>query len=113
MVDEVGPLGPRSEFEGRKVINAFGIEEISVMPQSAWDYFDWCVDQGWDMVDWTKTTDQMRKPILTFSDNMWGGLWKLECSRYKQGLSCPPNSPPEGYEEFLEAVERGDYEEVT
>ena len=112
MDNYVGPLGPRSEFEGRNVINAFEIEETAVLPQSIWDYYDWCVEQGWDMVDWTITIDKTRIPSLTFSDNMWGALWKLACSRFKQGLSSPRETPPEGYAEFLEEVERGDYEEV-
>lgn len=101
-----------SEFEGRMVTNAFGIQEKAVIPQGWWSYFDWCVEQGWDMVDWTMTIDKMRIPSLTFSENMWGALWKLACSRYKQGLYGPSTEPPEGYVEFLEAVERGDYEEV-
>jgi hypothetical protein len=112
MKDEFGPVGPGSEFEGRMVINAFGIKEIASMPQSIWGYYDWCVGQGWDMVHWTENIDKMRDPSLTFSENMWGGLWKLACSRFKQGLSSPRETPPEGYEEFLEAVERGDYEEI-
>jgi len=103
---------PGSEFVGRMVPNAFGIDEQAVIPEGWWAYFDWCVEQGWDMDHWTMTIDKMRIPSLTFSENMWGALWKLACSRYKQGLSCPPDSPPEGYSDFLEAVERGDYEEV-
>jgi hypothetical protein len=74
MKEKIGPVGPRSEFEGREVTNVFGLKEIAVLPQSLWDYYDWCVKQGWDMVDWTMTTDKMRIPSLTFSENMWGAL---------------------------------------
>ncbi|MEM7544179.1 MAG: hypothetical protein AAF367_01460 [Pseudomonadota bacterium] len=102
---------PGGEYIGRKVKNAFGVEEVAVMPQSSWNYFDWCVEQGWDMEEWTQVVDRARKPELTIGDNMWGALWKLECSRYKQGRSCPPGSPPEGYEDFLEGLETGIYEE--
>jgi hypothetical protein len=112
MNNKIGPVGPRSEFEGRKVINAFGTEEISIIPQSSWDYFDWCVEQGWDMAHWTSTIDKIRIPSLTIGENMWGALWKLECSRFKQGLSGPRDTPPEGYADFLDDLERGEYDEV-
>lgn len=100
------------EFIGRQLKNGFGVDEIATLPQSLWNYFDWCVEQGMDMEHWVIESDKIRKPILTFSENIWGGLWALECSRYKQGRPCPPSSPPEGYDDFLDLVEKGEIQEI-
>lgn len=93
------PLLPRNEFEGRMLENAFGIAEKSILPKACWVYYDWCAGQGFDMNAWVKHIDELRKPQLSFSENLFGCLWKDECDRYRRGDPCPPSSPPEGYQE--------------
>ena len=86
----------RSELVGRMLLNCFNVEEIAVLPQGCWRYYDWCVEQGLDMIAWVKTADERRSPELTFSENLLGCLWRDECRRFKAGENLPPWKEPEG-----------------
>lgn len=101
-----------NDLIGRRISNGFGKKEIVSLPQKYWNYYDWCVAQGWDMDEWGMYYDLHRKQDATFSDVIYFNLWRLLCSRYKQGLSCPPNSPPDFYEDFLQEIETGKYREI-
>lgn len=102
MEKHILPMRKGCELVGRMLPNAFNVLEHATLPQGCWDFYDWCAKNGLDMKDWVRRTDALRVPELSFSENLWGALWKLECSRYHQGLPCPSSSPPEGYVEYLE-----------
>lgn len=107
------PAIPSAELVGRMVENAFGVKEAVCIPRATWDFYDWCQENGMDMVEWVRKLDEVRSPEISFNDYLWVCLWSLHCSRLKQGLPCPPNSEPEGYSDFLAAVERGEIKEMT
>ncbi|MCV6621840.1 MAG: hypothetical protein OIF51_08835 [Cellvibrionaceae bacterium] len=107
------PAVPSAEMIGRMVENAFGVKEAVHVPRSTWYFYDWCQENGLDMVGWVRKIDEARPSNVEFSYFLWGCLWKLECSRYKQGLPCPPGSPPEGYADFLEKLESGVFTEMN
>ncbi len=101
-----------TEYIGRLVKNGFGKLETVTLPKGYWEYFDWCVQQGWDMDEWTMYQDYDRLPDDSFSEKIHFEFWRLLCSRHKQGLLCPPNCPPDGYDDFLEDIESGKYSEI-
>ena len=107
------PATHSAEMIGRMVENAFGVKEAVHVPRSTWQFYDWCQENGLDMVHWVREIDKVRSPRVEFSDYLWSCLWGLHCSRYKQGLPCPPWSPPQGYESFLEKVESGEMKEMN
>ncbi|MFQ6550608.1 hypothetical protein AADZ90_021910 [Aestuariibius sp. 2305UL40-4] len=77
MTEHPLPLHPSYEPIGRMLPNAFGVEELVVMHQNYWDYYDWLVDQGYDMEDWVIRADTIREPGISLSDHLMWCLWHM------------------------------------
>lgn len=91
-----------SELIGRKLKNCFDVEETAILPKFTWRYYDWCVDQCFDMDSWIVSADRARAPQLTFSENIQVALWADECKRFHRGELIPPWKEPEGCAEYIE-----------
>jgi len=94
-----------SELIGRKLKNCFGVEEIAAISRDSWRYYDWCVEQGFDMDAWVEMVDELRPHQLTFSEVLEGAFWKDECKRFHRGEHVPPWEEPEGCFEYIETLE--------
>ncbi len=93
------PLTPSYEPIGRSLTNEFGQKETVVLHKNYWDYYDWLVDEGFDMDEWVARAVLIRPHDLCLSEHIMLCLWQDECNRYRNGQKCPPSSPPLGYEE--------------
>jgi hypothetical protein len=93
------PMHPDYEPIGRMLENCLGVKELIVLHANYWDFYDWMEDEGYDMAEWFKQLDQLCPANIAVGGFLMGRLWNLECDRYREGLSCPPSSPPLGYEE--------------
>jgi hypothetical protein len=98
-MDYLGTPPPLPGYEpiGRMLINCFDVPERAILHANYWDYYDWLVEQGYDMVDWVKRADSIRKDGMCFSEHLMFCLWHDECNRYRSGQLCPSSSPPVGY----------------
>ncbi|MCI5042804.1 MAG: hypothetical protein MRY81_24450 [Donghicola eburneus] len=92
-------MHPDYEAVGRMLENCFGTKETIVLHANYWDFFDFMVEEGYDMQAWLKEIDASRPADAPLSAYLMSSLWHLECDRYREGLSCPASSPPMGYEE--------------
>jgi len=113
MTEHILPTVDGCEYVGRKIKNAFGVLEVVTIPEGWWDYYDWCVENGIDMVEWVKDVDTVRLQDVSFSDYLWGSLWHHKCSRYFHGFPSPPSAPPEGYVDFLESLDEEETKAVN
>lgn len=95
------PLLPAYEPTERMVENCFGVPELAVLHANYWDYFDWLANQGYDMAEWVKRADMIRRDGTSFSEHLMLCLWHDECNRYRTGQTCPSSSPPYGYDDAL------------
>lgn len=103
----IEPLNNADDEEvGRKVKNAFGLDEIIVMPSRYWKYYDWLADKGLDMDEWVKQRDIERhnhscggrKFQFSLPTQVKAALSHSEQERYLNGLEVPLFIRPSGYE---------------
>lgn len=107
MEDFILPMREDNEFVGRTIDNVFDIPEIVRLPKAWWNYFDWCISElDYDMVEWIKYIDLIRPADVSFDLHLWRNLWEHECRRYFHGYQCPTSQPPEGYTDFVEALDK-------
>lgn len=103
------PMREGNEFVGRTIENAFGAEEVVRLPKVWWEYYDWCIEVAdLDMVEWIKYMDKHRLADVSFDLYLWRSLWEHECRRYYHGHHVPTLTPPEGYVDFVEDLEKED-----
>lgn len=88
-----------SEPVGRTYKNAFGVDEIIVLPRNYWNYVDWLNTRlEVDIQDWIVECDKHRDD-KTLSENLMEWLYWDECDRHRNGHHTPTLRPPIGYEE--------------
>jgi len=105
MNDTIGPQTEGQKLIGRKIPNCFGTRQAVVLPKTAWEFLDWLDEQGENVRQWVKSVDEKRPADRTFDDYLLERIWVLWCGRYRAGQLCPPNSPPENYDEYLKLRE--------
>ncbi|WP_208347471.1 hypothetical protein [Pseudaestuariivita rosea] len=86
---------------GRMLENGRGQLENAVVHQEHWDYYDWLVEQGQDVVPWVKDFDKKRPPEKAFGEWLIMLLWLDMCTNYRDGKPLPFKGEPPGYDDFL------------
>jgi len=94
-----------NELIGRMVKNSLGVDEVAVAPKGCWEYYDWCIENGLDMVSWVQDMDDIRTEETSLGEWLWTCLWEHWCIRYYHGFPCPPGGPPIGYVDFVERLD--------
>lgn len=86
-----------TEPTGRVYKNAFGSDEIIVLPRNYWDYVDWLTNVAdVDMQEWVVECDKYRDD-KTLSENLMEWLYWDECDRHRNNLPTPTLEPPIGF----------------